>query len=53
MLENFILREKITHFDHERIPERTKLLCLYRALRLIACGHKASTLHALFTDCVM
>jgi catalase len=22
MLEDFILREKITHFDHERIPER-------------------------------
>ena len=22
LLENFILREKITHFDHERIPER-------------------------------
>lgn len=21
-LEDFILREKITHFDHERIPER-------------------------------
>ena len=23
LLEDFILREKITHFDHERIPERT------------------------------
>src|ERR1035437_4373898 len=22
LLEDFILREKITHFDHERIPER-------------------------------
>ena len=22
MLEDFIMREKITHFDHERIPER-------------------------------
>jgi catalase len=22
LLENFILREKITHFDHERMPER-------------------------------
>ncbi len=21
-MEDFILREKITHFDHERIPER-------------------------------
>uniref|UniRef100_UPI0036D21A69 catalase n=1 Tax=Massilia antarctica TaxID=2765360 RepID=UPI0036D21A69 len=21
-LEDFVLREKITHFDHERIPER-------------------------------
>jgi catalase len=24
LLENFILREKITHFDHERIPERIR-----------------------------
>lgn len=23
LLEDFIMREKITHFDHERIPERT------------------------------
>ena len=22
LLEDFVLREKITHFDHERIPER-------------------------------
>src|ERR1700755_1387064 len=22
LLEDFLLREKITHFDHERIPER-------------------------------
>ena len=22
LMEDFILREKITHFDHERIPER-------------------------------
>lgn len=22
LLEDFIMREKITHFDHERIPER-------------------------------
>src|SRR5689334_2837419 len=22
LLEDFILREKLTHFDHERIPER-------------------------------
>src|SRR5436305_1492151 len=22
LLEHFVLREKITHFDHERIPER-------------------------------
>jgi catalase len=22
LIEDFILREKITHFDHERIPER-------------------------------
>ena len=22
LLEDFILRDKITHFDHERIPER-------------------------------
>ena len=24
LLEDFILREKITHFDHERIPERVR-----------------------------
>lgn len=23
MLEDFVLREKITHFDHERTPERS------------------------------
>ena len=23
LLEDFLLREKITHFDHERIPERS------------------------------
>ncbi len=26
LLEDFILREKITHFDHERIPERISLM---------------------------
>src|ERR1035437_2659841 len=25
LLEDFILREKITHFDHERIPERIEI----------------------------
>jgi catalase len=25
LLEDFILREKITHFDHERIPERMSM----------------------------
>ena len=27
LLEDFILREKITHFDHERIPESCRLRC--------------------------
>ncbi len=27
LLENFVLREKITHFDHERIPERIVHAC--------------------------
>lgn len=25
LMEDFHLREKITHFDHERIPERTSM----------------------------
>jgi len=33
LLEDFLLREKITHFDHERIPERVvhavlRMVCL-------------------------
>ena len=29
LLEDFIMREKITHFDHERIPERIRDKLLY------------------------
>ena len=33
LLEDFILREKITHFDHERIPERVVHARGYRRQR--------------------
>ncbi|STW07645.1 catalase [Klebsiella grimontii] len=34
LLEDFILREKITHFDHERIPERDRPCPRLRCARL-------------------
>ena len=33
LLEDFILREKITHFDHERIPERIVHATRFRCSR--------------------
>ena len=35
LLEDFILREKITHFDHERIPER--IVVVINLQSLIGC----------------
>lgn len=29
LMEDFIMREKITHFDHERIPERVVLSLIH------------------------
>ena len=35
LLEDFIFREKITHFDHERIPERVVHAQRCRSARLL------------------
>ena len=34
LLEDFLMREKITHFDHERIPERVGPCARRRGARL-------------------
>ncbi len=40
LLEDFIMREKLTHFDHERIPER---IVHARGARRMACSSATTT----------
>ena len=46
LLEDFILREKITHFDHERIPERIVHARGSAAHGYFECTQAADRLHA-------
>ena len=45
LLEDFVLREKITHFDHERIPERIVHARGSRRARLLRTDRLARAVH--------
>ena len=45
LLEDFLLREKLTHFDHERIPERVVHRARRRRARLLRADQAAGAVH--------